>query len=454
MATARYVALTPIRHNGKLFAVGDPLALTDAQASSLGGAVAPQAGALPAMPPDPPVPVMAIPSEGLLTFPGSGIKSDADMYLYNYDPAQYAKFRAAIAGTLANVSDTKLGIVGDSTARGAVGGSGTVTQAGGQAASWPRKLAERLNAFFIPASNASVFGDGGMGSANFDVHDARCLRGPFASASTSKTVGGAYWAVASGTGVGFKFTPVESVDTFDIQFDQGPYSFLEPALQFYIDGSAPASGPATYNCNQAPMQLTTVTVGAASAGTRQIEVRPTTASKSTYFVGVRARHSTIKRVLIDNLGWAGSSPSDWAANSGWPSDPMPALTYQAYDLTIICLTINPINAGVSADTWAASIQPIITAAKAGGGNVLLVTGTPCTTAETNYPGAYSAYWAAMQALAVANNCAAVNLRMRWGSGAAAVSAGFLDATERLHPTKTGYGDISAAYYALIRRIAE
>lgn len=62
MATSRYVATTPIRHNGKLFAVGDALALTDAQAASLGSAIAPQAGALPAMPPDPPVPVLAFPS--------------------------------------------------------------------------------------------------------------------------------------------------------------------------------------------------------------------------------------------------------------------------------------------------------------------------------------------------------------------------------------------------------
>lgn len=399
-------------------------------------------------------PVTASPSEGLLAFPGSGIRSDSDLYLFNYDPAQYSRFRAAVAGTLANVADTKVGIVSDSTGRGAVGGSGTVTQAGGQAASWPRKLAERLNAYFCPASNASVFGDGGMGSANFDVHDVRCARQAFASAATSKTIGGAYWAVASGTGAGFKFTPVESVDTFDIQVAQGPYSFLEPALQFYIDGAAPASGPATFNCNQAPMQLSTITVGAASAGTHQLEVRPTTASKSTYKVGIRARNSAIKRILIDNLGWAGSSPSNWAANTGWPTDPMPALTYQAYDLTIIPMTINPINAGVSADTWAAGMQPIITNAKAGGGNVLLVMGTPCTKADTDYPAAYSAYWAAMQALAVANNCAAVNLRLRWGSGAAAVNAGFLDSVERLHPTKSGYGDISSAYYSLVRRIAE
>lgn len=40
------------------------------------------------------------------------------------------------------------------------------------------------------------------------------------------------------------------------------------------------------------------------------------------------------------------------------------------------------------------------------------------------------------------------------SGAAAIAAGLLDSVEKLHPTKTGYGDISAAYYALIRRIAE
>lgn len=72
MATSRYVALTPIRHNGKLFAVGDALALTDAQAASLGSAIAPQAGALPAMPPDPPVPVLATPSPLGLTKPKAG----------------------------------------------------------------------------------------------------------------------------------------------------------------------------------------------------------------------------------------------------------------------------------------------------------------------------------------------------------------------------------------------
>lgn len=73
MATSRYVALTPIRHNGKLFAVGDALALTDAQAASLGSAIAPQAGALPAMPPDPPVPVLATPSESGRTYFAGGI---------------------------------------------------------------------------------------------------------------------------------------------------------------------------------------------------------------------------------------------------------------------------------------------------------------------------------------------------------------------------------------------
>lgn len=82
MATkSRYVANVPILHSGTRFAIGDPLALTAAEAASMGSAVTAQAGALPVMPADPLVPAM-IPagSTAVSTFVSAqGVVISADM---------------------------------------------------------------------------------------------------------------------------------------------------------------------------------------------------------------------------------------------------------------------------------------------------------------------------------------------------------------------------------------
>lgn len=139
MATSRYVALTPIRHNGKLFAVGDALALTDAQAASLGSAIAPQAGALPAMPPDPPVPVLATPSGAEIDLrgvaPSGTVAADGTITLGTALPAAFVQIAlylpaGAIAGGSAGfyaveMSSTTVGVVKDRFGGTALTGSGS-----------------------------------------------------------------------------------------------------------------------------------------------------------------------------------------------------------------------------------------------------------------------------------------------------------------------------------------
>ena len=393
-------------------------------------------------------------AQGLVNLSVEGIRSDADLVMYGYRRQDYDVFRVAMADTWANIADTKIGIVGDSTDRGAMGAAGLTTWLGAQANSWPRRLADRMNIGLIPASAAAVFGDGGMGNVNFDLSDARSMRGSFAAAGTPRSAGGAFWACASGnTGAaGFRFTPLETVDTFDIYFSQFASSLNDPAVAITIDGSAPASGPSTYNANAAPTQITKLTVTSASAGTRQVEVRPGTASKTTFLLGIRGRHSTTKRVLLDNLGWGSSKTSDWLYSSTYASDPTEFIAYEQYPLTIVNLTINDTNAGTDVATWSANMQTIINAAKTGGGNVLLMMGNSIVSDTTLRAGVSDAYWVAMRSLADANSCAAVDLRQRWGMFAGAVASGYLDAGEGVHPTPRGYADKSSLMLAVLRHI--
>ena len=151
MADRRYVTLSPLKWAGNKFATGTPVALPDSEGAKLvaAGAVAEQAGALPAMPPGPAVPVMAIPSESgpviyvggeVLALPGgvqvpsdwsavSGVARILNKPVILNDEAVQDLVAAMFAGAHTNLTATYNDTAGTLTlAASGVGGGGTTAE--------------------------------------------------------------------------------------------------------------------------------------------------------------------------------------------------------------------------------------------------------------------------------------------------------------------------------------
>lgn len=360
--------------------------------------------------------------------------------VYNLDPAHMRKWRKAVANVRAGTGHARLAMAGDSTVRGAMS---SPSWSGGQAVSVVRRLTQMLNSYFAPARDDSTFGDGGMGNAAFDTYDARVSRGVWASHGSLKTAGGAVIKSAGGAGSGYAFTPIGAWDKAEIYLAKYVYSKNGNA-GVLIDGSNPVEGATSVATNGAT-ELVKTTVTAASVGTHTITVNQD--SRSTYetnLMGIRCYNSAAPHIMVDNLGWGSSKPSDWLISTPWPWEPLPMLAALAPDLTVFECTINPIFAGIDAATWAAQVQQVITTAKTTG-DCIIVIGNPTETGETYHAGLDDQYFQAALTLAINNNCPLIDMRHQWLNSATAYSLGYLQA-DKVHGTASGYADKAQTYF--------
>lgn len=354
--------------------------------------------------------------------------------VYNLKPANMRRWRRIKAGGL----DGTVLNIGDSTTRGQAGGTnptGTgsnVTPNGEHAGSYPVQLASMLATGGLAASKANFCGAGAYSTlAKLALADPRLVI-PADWINTNFSMGGATLQSPNTVTTTLEFTPVESFDTIDVYYVGSSSS---GTMAVSVDGGAALDTFATTNATAGLYKRTISCV----LGTHTLKI-VRTAGGAIYVAAVILRNSTAQSINVINAGWQGTAASHWA-------NPSPAWgAYQAIsvfdpDLTVINLGINDVGLGTSISSFTTNMTSIITAARAGGGDVVLIkfvesnnTTRPLATQQL--------YWDVIVSLADTYDCPLVMAADRVGSWEDANADGFM--YDDFHPRAAGYADMARA----------
>ncbi|MDR9813124.1 SGNH/GDSL hydrolase family protein [Rhizobium hidalgonense] len=295
---------------------------------------------------------------------------------FNFKTSQFPKTKAALARVAGGTGRGKIVCIGDSTTFGEGSGTGGNGRIGCMPKSWPAKLAASLTALGTPAVNENKIGSSGITTTTVTITENRNSVKPGfnpASAgwvlSTSTAAGGVLFTNTADTSSILSYAPTISVSKFeliDLTVSTGG------SITYNVDG-----GSETVLSQAGSSTLRSTIIDCGSLGAHTLNVKRV--SGNAFVVGVRAWDDTAKAFDIWNLGNCVSQTSDWITTANPWSSLSAATTYCAdADLVIIDLTIN--NALLSPSsyntTYPTQMQSIINAAKAGGADVLLMTGNP------------------------------------------------------------------------------
>jgi lysophospholipase L1-like esterase len=282
------------------------------------------------------------------------------------------KTRAAIAKVRAGVSDGKVIVIGDSTVygQGAGTGSGAV---GARALSSPVNLAKLLTTRGIPANSEEIHCPYPGSGDTVPQYDPRISLGSFIVDTTLSTLSG--YAFRANGAYTLALTPVAAFDSVDIYYIQGSSG---STFTVNVDGGATLKSVNSNGSNA----LAKTTVTGITRGTHTLNI--VAVGATVWIVGIVPHDSQNPSLSVMNFGWIGAksstflaSSSAWSAANCWP--------IWAPDLVIVNLTINDINSGTPAATFAANMKQMLTSIHSAGSDIMLVIGHPIGTANgANY----------------------------------------------------------------------
>lgn len=345
-----------------------------------------------------------------------------DRNLYNLKASHLFKLRAAIGKAIGGTGLAKIACMGTSIAagQGALAGS----------TSYPVRLRQLLAATGVP-----IAGTGLVPCHHGDTPaDARWAypSGPWAKFNpgpTDRTM--LYYSNASGAQA--VFTSDLTGTAVDVY-----YSNASGGFTVSIDGGAAVAVTAAGGTT-----IGVYTVTGLADTTHTVTIART--SGSVYLVGAQVRKAS--GLLVSNIGLGGARVSDLYL----------AQPYDAYnvvrtnlvpDLCIINVMTNEAYTGVSAATFKANLDGILSGYAAAAIPVLLVGEIPA--GGTTVGGVamdLTAFRTALYELAVARDLPLIDLFERWGSFTAANGAGMM--SDPFHPNAAGYGDYARAVAAAL-----
>lgn len=346
-----------------------------------------------------------------------------------YTPA----LTAAKAAVLASLGNFYIAAQGDSTTMGtgSVGGGGTTNCV---ALSYPSILATGLTSLGIPAYQNSKYGLSGVTDA-----DARfTFDGAWGGGSAS--LGGADYRNTTTTST-LAFLPTVNVDTFNIRYVQ-------------------ASGYATFTINyNGGATLATVNANGASTfkvqavsdtlGSNSVHIQRTGTGTNAEIAGIEGYNSATSGFSVLQMGWSGSTAAQNADVTN-PWSPGRALATIAPALLLLNLAINDEVAGTSIVAYSASLQTIITNAKAVGTDVILIVPNAINPTSATLA-VQDTFTAAIYALGLTNSVPVLDLRYTLGLFAGANAHGLM--FDSKHPTAAGYaliGNFIASYIKALK----
>jgi lysophospholipase L1-like esterase len=357
--------------------------------------------------------------------------------LYNFSSTQFRKTRDALARVTSGTGRGKIVCIGDSTTFGEGSGSGG-SRVGCMPKGWPAKLAASFTAIGVPAVNENKIGSSGVGTSVVTIAENRnSIKPGFNPASAgwvlsgSTTAGGCLFTNTADTTSVFSYTPPISVSKFeliDIIITTGG------AIAYNVDG-----GSDTVVSQNGTNTLRSTIIDCGSTGSHTLNIKRD--SGNAFVTGVRAWDDTVKAIDIWNIGNCTSQTSDWTSTAN-PWSALNALTTYCSDadLVIIDLTIN--NALLSPTTYNTTyptqMQSIINAAKAGGADVLLMTGNP-SRIDTITDQVQQQFREALRKLAATNNLPMVDQYGRYVDWVTLNSRGWMFNAN--HPMEAQYTDL-------------
>ena len=327
--------------------------------------------------------------------------------VYNLKPYSFQKTRAALATARAGSGICRMAHIGDSTTEGV----GTTTNR--DLLSWPGQINGRLNTAGYTTAAAGGFKQPFTNNTGYWPDWTGTLNAEFGAGPTIILTG-------SQTAT---FTSVTAGTVLELRYLNSGASF-----NYVLDGGASTLVTPTGGNSVGVLTLTSL---ANSTHTLVI----TSNGSNCGIVGAAVWRSSTAGVRFWNAGIGSSTTNLWYNTGQWYYASGVVTAYGAHLLTIM-LGINDVAASVSAATYAASIQGIITQAKAQGSEVLLITPNDSNT-NTSVP-----YIQSLYGLAASNDIPLLDLNDRWGSYALANTAGLM--ADGNHPNLAGYGEIATA----------
>lgn len=338
---------------------------------------------------------------------------------------------AAKARVAAGTGNAKLLFMGTSTTVGAFSQPAT-TFANCRVLSYPMQLIPSL----ANTWDQSWAGTCGIYPTDtFPSYDPRFVANNWTLLSGSTTMGGRLWANQTTTDP-IAFTPPLAFDTIEIW---SPQAAGLGTFTVNVDGGATLA-----TIVQAGSSLYKKNTISCALGTHTLNL--TRSSGNVYIAAINCFDSTQKKIHVFNAGWSGSKATDWNDSTFVYSSPLPALTAHAADLTVCVIGENdwgkaPIT---TLANFAPAIQAIITAVKAGGGDMILGSGIP-SDASVATVAAQQDYINIMASAARSNGINFINFTQLWGSYVQANANGWMANT--IHPNGAGYSHMATSVLA-------
>lgn len=318
---------------------------------------------------------------------------------------------------------------GDSLTAGQSAGVG-VAQA---VNSVPVKLAAALQGAGVVSASNNGWGDRGSWGlaqtiANFLTGDGRfAATAGFALSGSTSFGGNAFSAAGAGT---LAFTPQANTNTLELFWRDGAAG---RNFTYNVDGGAEIPVNST---GASQLSKTTIALGAVGAHT----VTLTWALGAITPISFNAFDATRKEISIWNIGVCGITSAGLVNNTD-PTISRLALISNALtkaDGVIICIGTNDWRTSVALATFQANLTLLVQTYQAAGTTIILRVPPFDPSATGNAP-IQQQYIDIMYSVALAFNLPIVNVRLRWGTNAAAVAAGFQNPGD-VHPTTAGNTD--------------
>lgn len=360
----------------------------------------------------------------------------------NFAPANFRRFRAALARQRDGGQPAGINIYGDSDSSGYQANLMSDYRRG-----FGGRAARILDRDFWPANDGIIFTRiGGI----IPQADPRFTLGAGWSefADTSQGPAGSGSVQGGANSAGTLDITLDSVDSFTVY--QPSYSTGSTAVAVWIDNDAPT----TVNA-QGANGIVKTTVKTTSVGTHTLHIK-NNSSSTAYVLAVEGFDSTNRQMRVTAVGVTGGDAGKWNTprgnNEPWTSQQIiwnP--DFAGPDLVVINMSINPHNNGMDKTTYKTAMTTMIQNAKAVA-DVILIASAPGGAAD--YPGStWADYLQWQRELAIENNAGLINMQDRWGPYATANAAPYLLWHDQDHPTTAGYWDLGQALADAVRLAA-
>jgi hypothetical protein len=344
-----------------------------------------------------------------LTTTNSAGQTVGVLQVRDVDPLSHIK--AMIAGARAGTASPRIALVGTSRTRGVGADSGDNSgNTDGFNRNVGAKIAAALAASGLNVTRDSVFGTQGDASAYSAYNPRTTGANNTGWIAGSGSLGGGYWRNSTNS-TPWTITNQVPCNQIDIEF---PTQAAAGIISYSIDGEAPIPFTNGTGTSGLVKVQRSVTLGYHTVTFARV-------SGLACFVDIEMWDTTAHQVRIWNMGWASTSTANWA-DSSTPYSPSPALAAKAPDLTILELGTNDW-AGNNQAAYRINLQTVITAAKAGGGSVIIVGEYATNGNQQTINGA--AFNAIARELADLNGCVYVDQMSRFVDYPTAAANGYM-----------------------------